>query len=93
MKLLQETSPIIFETVSCPSYFPQKVMTPVLMEVIKKATLPFACSGHSDSSLLPLPEEDELKSLCFFPTLPRIRMRRCYEADSNRKMPICTKKK
>lgn len=93
MKVLQETIPVLFELFSPPVYFPRRVMCPILNEMIKKATSLFnsqecdwlSCKGF-------LPEEDEIKSLCFFPSLPRIRIRRCYEADTDRKAVICTKK-
>ena len=67
-------------------------MSPILKEIIKKANLPFEGSGHSASHLVNLPEENELKSLCFFPKLLRVRVRRCYDADSDRKVVICTKR-
>ena len=67
-------------------------MSPILKEIIKKANLPFEGSGHSASHLVNLPEENELKSLCFFPKLLRVRVRRCYDADSDRKGIICTKR-
>ena len=46
----------------------------------------------SGTQIYSLPEEEELKSLCFFPSLPRVRIRRHYEADTERKATICTKK-
>lgn len=92
MKLLQETTPVLFELLLPPTYFPRKQMSPVLNEIIKKANLPFEGCESLASDVMYLPEEHELKSLCFFPTLPRVRIRRCYEADTGSKAPICTKK-
>lgn len=67
-------------------------MSPVLNEIMKKANLPFQECQHLASHMIHLPEENELKSLWFFPMLPCVRIRRCYEADSDCKAPICTKK-
>ena len=64
-------------------------MSPVLNEIIKKANLPFEGCESLVPDVMHLPEEHELKSLCF---LPRVRIRRCYEADSDSKAPSCTKK-
>ena len=44
------------------------------------------------SEVYSLPEEEQLRSLCYFPSLPRVRIRRCFEADTDRKTVVCTKK-
>ena len=92
MKELQQTIPVLFELLSPPTYFPRKLMCPILNEIMKKATAPFESGLQSKSKVFQLSEEDELKSLCFFPSLPCVRPRRCYEADTDSKAVICTKK-
>ena len=67
-------------------------MSPVLKGIIQKATAPFTGVDLTDIGRASLQEQEELQSLCFFPTLPRVRSRRFYEADTDRKASIYTKK-
>lgn len=91
MKKLQETLPVLFELVLLLGHYPLCV-TPILKEMLGKATSPFSDQHEGLVDTLSACTQDELKTLCFFPTLPAIRRRRSYESDSAKKTTICTKK-
>ena len=91
MKDLQETLPVLFELILSLGHSPLFV-TPVLKEMLDKTMSPFSKhEGLTDTITAPT-QEDEMKTLCFFPNLPVIRYRRSYESDSTKKTTICTKK-
>lgn len=54
--------------------------------------LPFEGGDITETKIHCLQDEEELRSLCYFPSLSRVRIRRYYEADRDRKAIICTKK-
>lgn len=88
LKLVQETIPVFLDLLSPPGHFLRRVMAPVLLELKKKALAPFTTQLQSTDTTMA--QEDEL--LSFFPSLPRMRHRRYYEADVERKQQLCTKK-
>ena len=74
MKVLQETARVLFELMlSLGKDYPHQAMSPILKEFIKKAKAPFQ-SLLAPSAVSTLLEEDELHSLCFFPSLSRVRL-------------------
>ena len=85
MKCLQNSLPVVFDLIGgCSSY--------ITREMLKKAQAPF--SDHvAQSTSLVTKTENEVKSLCFFPTLPVLHLRRRYESDCSKKTSVCTKKK
>ncbi len=92
MKHLQEEIPVVFDLILSLGHYPT-VITPILKEMVIKSKAPFIdlpCITEGSSEAVQ--QEDQLKDLCFFPTLPRIRRRRSYQADTNRRNFLCTKK-
>ena len=65
-------------------------MTPILDKLKEKALAPFREDIPVDTGTTVVRGED---TLSFFPSLPRIRNRRCYEADADKKskVQLCTK--
>ena len=53
---------------------------------------PFEGNDLTGIKTYSLSQEDELKNLCFFPSLPQVHIQRHYEADAERKTTNCTKK-
>lgn len=90
LKRVQETFPVFLDVLSPPMNFPRQVVTPVLLELKKKALAPFdTCVQVTDTNTTVAQGDDVLT---FFPSLPQIRHRRQYEADVERKVQLCNKK-
>ena len=92
MSQLQRTVPVLFDLLLSVESYPQKLMSSVLQEMMKKSSTPFK---SDDKSEIPVEADEDVcmyKSLSYFPNLPRVRMRRSYEADKNTKERICSKK-
>lgn len=92
LKKLQNTLPVVFDLIVALGGY-ESCITPILREMIVRAECPFSeqatlitCSTAVEA------EEDELKTLCFFPMLPILRRRRNHESDSCKNTFICTKK-
>ena len=82
--------PVIFELLSPPGSFPKRIMAPIFGVLKNVALAPFKDAVPVDTGTTTNKED----ILCFFPTLPRIRQRRHYEADIGKvsKVQLCTKK-
>lgn len=92
MSQLQKTFPVLFDLLLSVENYPHNLMLSVLQEIVKKSTKPF---NNEDESEIPVERDEDVcmyKSLSYFPNLPRVRVRRSYEADKNTKERICTKK-
>ena len=94
MKQLQETTPVLFDLIFVLGHYPS-IITPILKEMIIKSQVPFSVVPSTDDDIN-LSEsgvlyDDEITNLCYFPTLPLIRRRRNYEADSSKRTIVCTK--
>ena len=92
MSQLQRTVPVLFDLLLSVESYPHKLMSSVLQEMMKKSSAPFK---NDDQSEIPVETDEDMcmyKSLSYFPNLPRVRVRRSYEADKNIKERICTKK-
>ena len=72
MRILQETAPVLFELISLKCYV-HEAMSPILKEIIKKANVPFQ-NKVVPSTPSSLPDDNELQSLCFFPSLSRVHL-------------------
>ena len=86
----RKTMPVLFELLSPPGNFPRQIMTPILDKLKEKALAPFREDIPVDTGTTVVRGED---TLSFFASLPRIRNRRCYEADADKKskVQLCTK--
>ena len=73
--------PVIFELLSPPGSFPRQTMAPILSLLKEIALAPFGEAAQVDAGTSVVRGDD---TLCFFPSLPRIRNRRHYEADVNK---------
>lgn len=90
MKELQSTLPVLFNLMVALGGY-EGCITPVLREMAARAESPFS-NQIVPAALTVSEDSDELKSLCFFPTMPILRRRRSYESDSSKKIAVCTKR-
>ena len=88
VKAYSRNKAILVELLSLPGNFPRQIMSPVL-DVLKRVALA-PCGEVTVDNSTSLVDGEE--TLCFFPSLPRIRNRRHYEADVDTKVHLCTKK-
>lgn len=95
VRLLQEECPVVFSALRelTPPILPRS-WCPMFEEMLKRSMLPFLASSS-------LPTDDNIETqalndndgLCFFPTLPKRRLRKFYAADAaRRKEDICVKR-
>ena len=74
--------------------YSKKIIGPILKAMTEVALAPFQdAKTNGNTTALNEDDHDAHDVLSFFPSLPRIRSRRYYEADSrNTKIQLCTKK-
>ena len=94
MQLLQRECPLIFDLLHSLKYIPHTHLSPILNEMVQKALAPFSSDEQSLTASVPACNpENELKTLSFFPQLPKLRYRGSYVADQDTKNnPVCTKR-
>ena len=64
-------------------------MAPIFNVMAKKATAPFENVKPSAKECIEVLDDED--TLSFFPSLPKLRRRRCYAADVDVKDTFCTK--
>ena len=92
MNQLQNYSPILFDLLLSVEKYPQELMSAILDRLIEKSLNPFNNDSEAGDSVLSVSNEEQLRSLSYFPNLPQVRARRKYKADKCPKERICTKK-
>lgn len=89
MECLQQELPVLFELIRSKT-FPQRLLSPIIEDLIEKSTAPFKTEVKADMSLS---ETSTAQELSFFPSLKVHRKRRIYPADgSSGSQAVCTKK-
>ena len=89
MECLQQEFPVLFELIRSKT-FPQRLLSPIIEDLIEKSTTPFKTEVKADMSLS---ETSTPQELSFFPSLKVHRKRRVYPADgSSGSQAVCTKK-
>lgn len=92
MECLQQEFPVLFELVRSPKIFPQKLLSPIIDDLIEKSTAPFKPELKADLDVS-LCETSTTQELSFFPALRVHRRRKAYPADgSSGSQAVCTKK-
>ena len=86
---LQHEVPVLFKLLSSLHTYPRQVLGPIVDRLIEVAEAPFV--NERDHVSIPDEGESNRESMSFFPSLPTIRKRKIYGADSV-KGRICTKK-
>ena len=92
MECLQQECPVLFELVRSQEIFPQRLLCPIIDNIIEKSTAPFK-TPFEDELLTSDHETSATQTLSFFPSLKVCRKRKVYSADgSSSSQAVCTKK-
>lgn len=88
MQYLRMEIPVLFHLLQSLKYFPHKLLTPIIRQLIEKAAAPFTSSTITQPHLFETVSDD----LSYFPKLPVNCPRPTYAADKKLQKKICTKK-
>ena len=86
LQILQGECPILFEILRENKSLPPQ-FCPVLRELLKRSKAPFNVPKNPSCSQNHKSNDD-----CYFPTLPMVRSRGTYVADTHQRAKICTKR-
>ena len=88
MQYLQTKIPVLFHLLQSLKYFPHKLLTPILLQLIQKAAAPFTSAVSGQPCIFETVSDD----LSYFPMLPVNHPRPTYAADKKSQKKNCTKK-